>query len=141
MELGLKFRTEIDGLITGLRFYKGPGNNGPHTGSLWASDGTLLASVAFTNETASGWQQVDLPAPVAITANTTYIVSYHAPAGRYAYNPLYFNVDFTAPPLRALTAEEEGGNGVYQYGASGFPSQTFNATNYWVDVVFETVAP
>ena len=30
------------------------------------------------------------------------------------------------------------GNGVYKYGASGFPNQTFNASNYWVDVVFET---
>ena len=38
-----------------------------------------------------------------------------------------------------------GGNGVYGYGASAFPTQTFNATNYWVDVVFDstpdTLAP
>jgi hypothetical protein len=30
---------------------------------------------------------------------------------------------------------------VYRYGASGFPTDTFNATNYWVDAVFDTVAP
>ena len=35
----------------------------------------------------------------------------------------------------------DGGNGVYLYtGTSAFPNQTFSATNYWVDVVFSTVA-
>src|SRR5207253_10803442 len=35
-----------------------------------------------------------------------------------------------------------GGNGVYAVGAnSPFPNQSFNATNYWVDVVFTTTAP
>ncbi|WP_206750823.1 Ig-like domain-containing protein, partial [Cryobacterium cryoconiti] len=27
-------------------------------------------------------------------------------------------------------------NGVYKYGASAFPEQTYAASNYWVDVVF-----
>ena len=31
-----------------------------------------------------------------------------------------------------------GGNGVFRYGASGFPSQSFSAGNYWVDLVFVT---
>ena len=30
----------------------------------------------------------------------------------------------------------DGGNGVYLYGAGGFPTNTFGASNYWVDVVF-----
>ena len=39
-------------------------------------------------------------------------------------------------PLRAL-ANPVTPNGVYAYGpASGFPSNSFNSTNYWVDVVF-----
>src|SRR5262249_6943376 len=44
----------------------------------------------------------------------------------------------TNGPLHALAnSEDPGGNGVYGYGStSGFPSQTFNANNYWVDVVF-----
>ena len=28
--------------------------------------------------------------------------------------------------------------GVYLYGISGFPIETWNASNYWVDVVIET---
>ena len=42
------------------------------------------------------------------------------------------------PPLHALTNGVSGGNGVYAYGASSaFPNQTWNAANYWVDVVFQ----
>jgi hypothetical protein len=42
---------------------------------LWNAAGTLLASATFANETASGWQTVTLVSPVAIAANTTYLIS------------------------------------------------------------------
>jgi large repetitive protein len=141
IELGVKFRADVAGYITGLRFYKGPGNGGTHVGNLWASNGTLLASATFTNETASGWQQVSLSAPVATSANTTYVASYHTATGHYAVNNGYFATAFTNAPLRALANGVEGGNGVYIYGASAFPTQSFNASNYWVDVVFNTSLP
>ena len=138
VELGVKFRAEVNGFIAGLRFYKGPGNNGLHVGNLWTSSGLLLGSVTFANETATGWQQMNFLSAIPITANTTYVVSYHTPSGFYAFDPQYFSSASTNSPLRALANNEEGGNGVYQYGASGFPNQTYNATNYWVDVVFTT---
>ena len=77
VELGVKFSSSVSGNITGIRFYKGPLNTGTHIGDLWSSNGTLLASATFTNETASGWQQVNFSNPVLITAGTTYIASYH----------------------------------------------------------------
>ena len=47
-------------------------------GNLWnAASKSLLASATFSSETASGWQQANLSSPVAITANTLYVVSYH----------------------------------------------------------------
>ena len=64
IDYGVKFRTDVDGSISGFRFYKSPGDNGTHTGHLWDTNGNLLASMTFTNETASGWQQVDLTSPV-----------------------------------------------------------------------------
>ena len=138
VELGVKFRADADGVITGLRFYKGAGNTGAHVGNLWTVSGTLLASVNFTNESASGWQQVNLPTPVAVTAGATYLASYHTTVGGYAFNSGYFASDFVKAPLRAPATGVVGGNGVYQYGASSFPTQTFNASNYWVDVVYDT---
>ncbi len=44
-------------------------------------------------------------------------------------------------PLHALANGVDGANGVYLYGAGAFPTQTFNAANYWVDVVYNTGAP
>jgi hypothetical protein len=96
----VKFRADLDGFVTRLRFYKGPQNTGSHVGHLWTSTGTLLASVTFTGASASGWQQVTLPTPVAVTAGTTYVASYHAPVGRYAFNSAYFTAEYVKAPLR-----------------------------------------
>jgi len=138
VEVGVKFRSDQAGRITAIRFYKGAANTGTHVAHLWSSTGTLLATATFTGETGSGWQQVSLPTPVSIAANTTYVASYHANVGRYAADQNYFaSSGVDRNPLHALGSGVDGGNGVYAYGASAvFPSNSFNATNYWVDVTF-----
>jgi hypothetical protein len=138
IEVGCKFRSSLDGFITGVRFYKGAGNTGTHVGHLWTTGGQLLATATFSNETATGWQQASFPAPVAISAGVAYVVSYFAPAGHYAADAGYFNSAFDLAPLRALASGESGPNGVYRYGSTGFPTDTYGAANYWVDVVFNT---
>ena len=40
----------------------------------------------------------------------------------------------------ALANGIDGGNGVYQYGPSSYPANSYNASNYWVDVVFDISA-
>jgi hypothetical protein len=138
VELGVKFRLDTGGLITGIRFYKGAGNTGTHQGTLWTNTGQLLASAAFTNETTTGWQQVNFTSPVPVAANTVYVASYFAPNNHYAYDANYFasnGVD--NPPVHLLADGVSGGNGVYRYSASSaYPSSTYQASNYWVDVVF-----
>ncbi len=136
IELGMKFTADRNGTITALRFYKGAGNSGPHVENLWSSTGQLLATATFTNETDSGWQQVNLATPVAITANTTYVVSYHTPAS-YSVSFGYFNAAVDNAPLHAPASGASNGNGVYAYGRSSvFPSGNGFGANYWVDVVF-----
>lgn len=143
VNVGVKFRSDQDGFITGIRFYKGTTNTGAHVGTLWTSGGAQLATATFTGETASGWQQVNFAAPVAVTANTVYVASYFAPSGRYAGDVNYFTAaGVNNPPLHALQDGVSGGNGVYAYGPStAFPASTFQSSNYWVDVVFETAVP
>jgi hypothetical protein len=137
VQLGVRFVADVNGLVKGIRFYKGPGNTGVHRASLWTATGTLLASATFANETPSGWQEVRFATPVAISAGTVYVAAYHTKVGRYAYDENYFDTARDNPPLHAL-ANASGGNGVYRYGgAGGFPKQTYKATNYWVDVVFD----
>src|SRR5262249_43150270 len=62
VEVGVKFRSDLGGAIAGVRFYKSVANTGTHTGTLWTSDGTMLATATFTGETSSGWQQVNFAA-------------------------------------------------------------------------------
>ena len=138
LELGLKFSTVKAGSITGLRFFKAPGSSGLHVGHLWDGAGTLLATGTYTNETASGWQQVNLDTPVELAPNTTYVTSYYAPKGGYGATGGYFSSSGTERgPLRAPKGQTVGGNGVYAYGSGGFPTSSYNSGNYWVDVVFE----
>jgi Domain of unknown function (DUF4082) len=139
VELGVKFMTDEDGFIDGIRFYKGKGNTGRHIGNLWTSRGKRLASATFTNETASGWQQVKFAKPIAIKKDTVYVASYHAPKGHYANERNAFaKSGFSNGPLHFLKTGVSGKNGVYTYGRkSTFPRSTYLSSNYWVDVIFK----
>jgi hypothetical protein len=137
VEVGMKFRADIAGTISAVRFYKGSSNTGTHIGNLWSSSGTNLANVTFTDETSSGWQEASFSTPVSVTANTTYIVSYYAPNGYYSSNGSYFATPKESGPLTGLANGTDGNNGVYKYGSSSvFPNESYNNSNYWVDVVF-----
>lgn len=137
VELGMKFRSSVAGYVTGVQFYKGGLNTGSQVGKLYSSAGVLLASVTFTNanDASVGWKQARFSQPVFIQPNTTYVVTYYTPSGYYAYSDFYFTNAFTKGPLTALQDGTDGPNGLGGYG-SGFPDQTFQSRNYWVDVLF-----
>ena len=63
--------------------------------------------------------------PTTPAETTRRIANYFATA--------HTNGSLTAPRQRA-----SGGDGLYAYGTGSlFPTNTYNASNYWVDVVFE----
>jgi hypothetical protein len=132
VELGVTFVADTDGYITGIRFYKNSANKGTHIANLWTSTGQLIASATFTSESSSGWQQVNFATPVAITAGTTYVASYFAPQGHYSVDRNYFSTPLTSGHLQV-----DAGGGVFAYaGSSVFPNQSYQNSNYWVDVLF-----
>jgi hypothetical protein len=136
IEVGFRFTADTNGFISGLRFYKDARNTGSHIGDLWSDDGMLLASATFANETAAGWQRVKFLRPVPIQAGKSYVAATYSANGGYSASPDTFTVgSVDTPPLHALSNGPAGGNGLYAYG-SGFPTQSFNGTNYWVDVLF-----
>lgn len=142
IELGVRFSSQVDGYVTGVRFYKGPGNLGTHTGTLWSTTGARLASGTFTGETASGWQTLQFATAVPVTAGTAYVASYHAPRGGYAATAGYFlSADEVQAPLVAARTSAAAPNGVYSTGLSAFPASTYSGGNYWVSPVFDTVRP
>src|SRR5262249_60677535 len=89
-------------------------------------------SGTFRSQTPSGWQELAFASPVAVTAGTTYVASYFTSTGHYAATTNGLSSAVTNGPLTALA-----GGGVYAYSsANAFPSNTFNASNYWVDVAY-----
>jgi uncharacterized protein DUF4082/Big-like domain-containing protein/putative Ig domain-containing protein len=140
VELGIRFYSDTAGYITGVRFYKSAANTGTHVAHLWNNTGTLLATATFTSETASGWQQVSFSKPVAITANTAYVASYHTTIGHYSGDAGYFaSSGVSHSPLHTYANTSATPEGPYAYGSSSaFPTSTYNSANYWVDVAFSS---
>jgi hypothetical protein len=100
---------------------------------LWSSTGQQLATVTFSAETASGWQQVNFPSPVSIAAKATYVISYLAPKGYYPDDESFSWSTVSAAPLHVSGASP----GVYVYGSgSRFPTGSWRSSNYFVDLVF-----
>ena len=116
VEVGVRFRSDQAGTITGLRYYRGAGWTGSFVGHLWRADGTQLAAVPFPAAASAGWQQVALPQPVRIDADTVYVASFFSPDGFYVADANYFGTAYDAAPLHAPTTP----NGVFSYGG-GFP--------------------
>jgi hypothetical protein len=138
IEVGMKFRTSVNAMVTGVRFYKSAANTGTHTGSLWSSNGQRLATGTYSGESATGWQTLTFAQPVQIRTGQNYITSYTAPTGHYSFGAGYFNGKGAGVvPVTAPSTADSGGNGVYRYG-SGFPDASYNGGNYWVDVVITT---
>ena len=123
MELGVKFRSEVDGAITGVRFYKVAGDNTTHTGSLWSATGRYSRRAHSRTRPPSGWQPLNFSAPIAIAANTTYVASYHTAGSYYQSSNDFQNVGVDQTPLHALKDGIDGPNGVYVYGPGRYFSK------------------
>lgn len=133
--LGVRFTPETKGVVSAIRFYKGPHNSGPHVGALWSSDGALLGSGVLEDEGGSGWQTLTLDRPVVVQRGATYVASYRTPVGRYSLDPNAFSgADLSRSPLGVTST-----SGAYTYG-TGFPSQS-SSSSYLVDVVLDRIPP
>jgi Domain of unknown function (DUF4082) len=144
VNLGTRFKTSVDGNIVGFRYYKGAtAISQTRIGRLWTNAGVSLGSAAFTGETSSGWQETKLAVPVAITAGSIYLVSIHHPKGDYANDAFFFGAnDYVNGNLIGLKSAAGNLNGVFSYGVEGvMPTNMFNKTAYFSDVLFEKTGP
>lgn len=158
VELGVKFGSNVPGKITAIRFYRGVPIDSGYPVHLWDDLGNLLGNAISIEgqQPTPGWQIVQLYPPVSIDALKTYIASYYANGGQYSVNENFFQpkegTDFALEdsslsvsdsPLYALcnrsliNDEYKCNNGVYKYGLSSFPTESYKSSNYWVDVIFQ----
>ena len=120
VELGVKFRSDVAGFITGIRFYKTSGNTGTHTGTLWSTAGSNLATVTFTGESGERLAGGDLRRARRHRRrhHLRRVVPHHRPAS-YAIGTSFATAGVDNPPLHALQDGVDGANGVYRYGGGG----------------------
>jgi hypothetical protein len=130
-ELGMKFQSTQAGTINAIRFYKSSSETGTHTGRMWSSAGTQLASAVFTNETGSGWQNASLASPLSISAYTVYVVSANSNMA-YVATTNGLASSLSNGPISTLA---DGANGVYS-APGAFPTQSYQSSNYFRDIVF-----
>ncbi len=139
LEVGVKFQTAREVSITGVRIYR----TDPATvrGSLWRSDGTLLARGDFAPRSKNGWQDMSFAAPVAIVPGETYVASYFTPGTKYAFSYRYFATSGrTVGPITALQSAVDSPNGVHCYDdapCGSFPVRGYRDTSYWVTPLWQ----
>ncbi|MFN6481906.1 MULTISPECIES: N,N-dimethylformamidase beta subunit family domain-containing protein [unclassified Nostoc] len=130
-ELGMKFQSAKSGQITAIRYWKAVNETGTHIGRIWSATGSILGSITFSNETASGWQQQTLSNPVSILANTTYVVTVSCNS--------YFGVTnngLASPVVNGdIRSVADGNNGVFG-SLNSFPTNSYQNNNYFRDIVF-----
>lgn len=144
LELGVKFQVDVPGTIKSIRFYKATTADTVNIPvSLWTTGGTLVGQTTVS-VSGTGWKTATFASPLPVSPDTTYVASYHvnsAVPGQaigYPYTTQYFaSSGIDNGPLHALASGLDGGNGVYRNSVTpAVPNQTFNSTNYWIDVVF-----
>lgn len=135
-ELGMKFSSAVAGRITKIKYFRTSVETGSHTGHVWSTSGALLATVNFASESSYGWQEATLSTPLYILPNTTYIVSVNSNSGYGAENN-FFDSPYNNGQLTGIA---DGNNGVYSETPGNFPTTSFNNSNYFRDVVFESIS-
>ena len=134
LTLGVRFSSTAAEPSPGSGSTSRPGNTGTHTGTLFTAAGAQLATVTFANESTSGWQTAYFNQPIAMTADTEYIMAYKSTTGSYSATVNGFGSGLSVGNLRT-----EPDAGAYSY-TNEFPSARSRAS-YLVDVVVQYPDP
>jgi Domain of unknown function (DUF4082)/Bacterial Ig-like domain len=131
-ELGTKIVATAPAQLVAIRYYRDSSETGTHVGRVWSSTGTLLASVAFTGETSSGWQTQALATPLTLTVGQTYVVSVGINAF-FVMTNFGLQTQLSNGPIS--TDVTLGKNGVIGSAAGVFPTSSYQSSSYFVDAV------
>ena len=132
----MKFTASVAGEVTGVRFYKESGMSGQNVGHLWSSTGTLLATATFTNESSSGWQQVNFSSPVAITGQHRLHRLVLHERGLFRHHHRLFHVRRGHQRAAARPAQQRPRRRWGLNRPGDFPNGNGNGMNFWADVAF-----
>lgn len=141
----------VDGTITHGRFFAPVTVAGTYEAVVWeitgedqaSPSGTILGTVTFGALTPNSWNTIAFATPIPVVSTKAYRIGVRSSVGRYTATPS----TFTAPIVNGnLTGVQnlflnvgKGSflNGTFATDITSYPTQAFNAANYFVDVVFE----
>lgn len=150
--MGMAFTLSQSAPLTGIWFYSPPGAASlPDACCIYQESGssqvagTVNVSPTWSGAAGSGWVKCAYNGSVVLAANTTYKTCIHlngASATQYASTAHYWD---TGPGASGVTsgiitavnnaAVVEGQDSFVTPGAAlAFPNQSFNSSNYWIDV-------
>lgn len=147
--LGFKAASSVPGSIVGLRYYKHPDLDGAaRQGGVWGvgADSGPLGTLTFAGESASGWQEQLFAAPIAVAADTPFIIGVYFPDAYYGFQAgALAAADITNGPLTVFQSGTlegppgQNGNGLFADGVGALtrPNETFGSTLYFVDFLFQ----
>ena len=137
VELGVKFRADVAGNVTGIRFYKGtstraptPGVCGRRRGRAWRPRRSPARPRPAGSRSRSRrrWRSTPTPSTSRRTSAPTAALRARRTSSRRGS---------TIRRCTSWRTASRAANGVFTYAAtSTFPSSTYAKSNYWVDVVF-----
>jgi hypothetical protein len=138
-ELGTRFKATVGARVLKARVYADAAETGEHTVRLWrAADSTLIAGPyawSFPSGT-EGWKEFTLPEPVTIEGNTEYVIAVTNGSDQWYFcTEGAFNAPINNGPLVTFV-----GSGVYTTTLGEMPTQVWNNSNYYRDVVIETLS-
>lgn len=126
-EVGTRFTTTREGLLSGFRYWKALGETGSHTVKLWTTSGTLLWSLGFAYESSSGWQSTYSKISMVLPPGT-YIASVNTNSMQVKTFAFFNN----GPIVRNYLSADAG---AYGQPTGSFPS-TISGSAFFVDVNF-----
>jgi len=154
--VGVRFGVMRSGRVLGVSYWRREANmNGPHVASLWNDSAQQVRRALFPPiDLVEGWNSVMFPEPFEVTvAQPTIPPTFFAAVftNSYSSSPNFFSSQLTEwnwgnqgnnmfiPAAHIpIHPSSRSGNGVFSYGnPDAFPDQTFNQSNYFVDVIFE----
>lgn len=150
--LGTVFTTSVAGTVDGIRFWAHAQSEPGRVGALYRiTDDThgiqIDENLPLVTVSDSAWNSTNFPVPVAVLANTRYVVAayfptlYVATGGFFATGPGssgsgIVNGHLTSPPTGQ--GSPSVGNGKFSAAVGGpfYPIDTFQGGCYFVDVLF-----
>ena len=138
-ELGTKFKTTVGARVLKARVYAAATETGEHTVRLWrvADSAVIAGPYAWTFPSGTeGWKEFTFPTPVVIEGNTDYIIDVTNGTDQWYFCTEHaFDAPINNGPFVTYV-----GSGLYNTTLGAMPTQAWNNSSYYRDVVVETFA-